>query len=142
MKTKIGLSVLFLILIAGGVSLTKSSPEQLVEATKEVIKKIPLEGKSSPDLGKAPSKSETKTREVNDEELITLEKELIEKSNEEIKEAIEKNNKWAEKENFIARANANQLDEATAKNFVMYIRLNNVLHKILIDREIEEMERN
>lgn len=141
MKTKIGLGVLAIVVIVSMVELKKSSPKSLVEVAKNVMKKEPLKMKSKTVLEKNEVKAELNSIEEA-ADLLTLENELIEKSNEEIKRAIQENNEWAKNENFIARANANQLDEAATKKFTMYIRLNNVLHKILIDREIKEMERN
>lgn len=136
MKTKIGAGLLVLVLCL--VVFKSQKPElSLSRVIEESTKKVFTQAKEA--KVEVAVKDEAKT-EIPD--LATLEEELVEKSNEEIRKAIEQNNEWGKKENFIARANDNKLDEAGSRDFVKYIRLNNVLHKILIDRQIEEMERN
>lgn len=70
-----------------------------------------------------------------------IELDLLDKSNTELKLAIEKNNNWAREKKFVALANANRLDSKSTSEFLKYIRLNNALNKILIERQIEEIER-
>ena len=53
---------------------------------------------------------------------------------------IKKNNAIAQEQNFIAKANANELDQESAAGLVKFIRINGVLHKILLDRQLEDVE--
>ena len=69
-----------------------------------------------------------------------LESDFLKKSDKEISRAIENNNSWAEKNQFIAKANANALDKQDSAEFLKYVRLNSALHKILLDRQIDALE--
>ncbi len=70
-----------------------------------------------------------------------LEKELLDKSTDEIRLEIEKNNQFAKERNFFARANAQILPASEMAEFIKTIRMNSVLHKILLERQFDEMER-
>lgn len=70
-----------------------------------------------------------------------LEKELLDKSTDEIRLEIEKNNQLAKERNFFARANAQVLPASDMADFIKTIRKNSVLHKILLERQLDEMER-
>jgi uncharacterized protein YbcI len=69
-----------------------------------------------------------------------IEKEFISMSNKEIREEIIRNEAIAKEQSFIAKANADELDQKSAARFVKYIRTNGVLHKILLDRQLEDIE--
>ena len=72
--------------------------------------------------------------------VLDFEREYFKNSNEEIRLAIEKNNRVAREMNFIALANSNKLDEVTTVAFLKYIHLNSALHKILLERQLDEIE--
>lgn len=69
-----------------------------------------------------------------------FEKIFFNKSDIEIREAIKKNNLIARKMHFVDLANSNQMDAATRIEFLKYIHLNGALHKILLERQLEEIE--
>lgn len=141
MKTKLGIGLFTLAIIVGFFNFRKIEIRTEKKNAKD-LKEVITEAEQVKSNVRENDESIIKQIEVDSNDLLNLEKRLSKKSNEEILKAIEENNKWAEKESFIVRANDHQLDEIATKKFVKYIRLNNVLHKILIDREIEEMERN
>ena len=72
--------------------------------------------------------------------VLDFEREYFKNSNEEIRLAIEKNNRVAREMNFIALANSNKLDDVTTVEFLKYIHLNSALHKILLERQLDEIE--
>lgn len=138
MKTKIVIVVL--VITSGVVFLgTKKGQE-----TKEVLKSS-FVASPKKDRPSAEVVSEKIVADLAQEEVVAspeeIEQELLDKSNEELKLVMEKNNAWAKERNFIALANTNQLDKKTSDDLLKYIRLNMALNKILIDRQIEEMER-
>ena len=69
-----------------------------------------------------------------------LEKELLDKSTDEIRLEIEKNNQFAKERNFFARANAQILPASEMAEFIKTIRMNSVLHNILLEIQFDEME--
>ncbi len=58
----------------------------------------------------------------------------------ELRAEIAKNERVAQDKQFVAKANANQMDAQTSKEFVAYIRLNAALHKILLTRQLEDVD--
>lgn len=69
-----------------------------------------------------------------------FEKDFFNKSDLEIRAAIEKNKMVAKQMNFITLANSNQLDDAKTIEFIKYIHLNSALYKILLERQLDEIE--
>lgn len=70
-----------------------------------------------------------------------LETDLLNKTNEEIRLEIAKNDQLAKERNYFARANAQVLPASEMADFIKTIRMNSVLHKILLERQLDEMER-
>jgi hypothetical protein len=70
-----------------------------------------------------------------------IEDDFERKTDNEIMLAIESNESWAKKMNFIAKANAQALSAQDSSDFTRYMRLNTVLHKILLERQLETAER-
>lgn len=70
-----------------------------------------------------------------------LEEDLLDKSTDELRLEIEKNDQFAKERNFFARANAQILPASEMADFIKTIRKNSVLHKILLERQLDEMER-
>ena len=80
---------------------------------------------------------------VNSESIPSIEEletELIKKSDKELEAAIEDNNSWASKKQFIAKANTNSLSKQDSAEFLKFVRLNSALHKILLERQLDAFE--
>jgi hypothetical protein len=138
MKRLIIIAFISLVVIGGLVVLANKEGETkklAFKALKEPSKvEIPFEVKEKANVLQA--LIETSTVPSVEE----LEKNLTDKSDEELTRAIELNNSWAMKKQFIAKANANTLDAKGSVEFLKYIRVNSALHKILLERQIESLE--
>lgn len=127
----------FLIMAVLGGSAFYLTQKKSTNVLKNKNSLVTKEEKLAPETGKL-SLEEEEMKEVAS--LTELEKEYEDDSIAEIKSAIAKNDEWAIEMKFVARANANELDDKSREEFKKYMRLNAVLYNILIERELDEGE--
>jgi hypothetical protein len=73
-------------------------------------------------------------------EIADLEHDFEKLSNVEIKNEIDKNNALVISNKYIEKANKGELDQTSAEGLLKTIRTNSVLHKILLERQLDELE--
>jgi hypothetical protein len=73
-------------------------------------------------------------------DITELEHDFEKLSNIEIKKEIDKNNALVISNKYIEKANKGELDQISAEGLLKTIRTNSVLHKILLDRQLDELE--
>ena len=75
-------------------------------------------------------------------EVADLEKEFSGLSETELNKEIKKNNQMEREADLFNKANSGKLDAKNTQKMVQYIRVNRVLHQILLQRQIEDIERS
>jgi hypothetical protein len=89
-----------------------------------------------------PVKAQTQDFSLPEFSVKDLEARFSGLSEDELNHEAKLNSKMAEENQLFEKANTNKLDVNSSKLMVQYIRVNRVLNQILLDRKLEEIERD
>lgn len=115
----------------------------VIYASKPLIRNVgETKIEASPTNVMLKTKSKDLTSKSNQASHLDIESKFSGLSEVELKKSLQKNEELAKKHELFLRANQNGLDDESTEKMIEYIRVNAVIHQILLSRALDDAERD